>query len=115
MKTTKRKLDKYDKAIAYLKKNPNAIHDSFISRDERGFPLFQFATKDGHSDSRGHYTCCGCPVMIKNGSREGPTDELTNQIREDINIPEYVSHITATNLSHFAKYQRKFDKVLGRK
>ena len=103
--------DKYDHAIDYLTEHPEDIEDAWCSPFEwigRGGELFQFAWKDGYEPG------CGCLTQIRGDGAEAETWELTLAIQNDESIPCSESDITVEDLSHFAYWQRRLDKVLGR-
>ncbi len=105
-------MDKYDKAIAYLKKHPKEINRVwFTPYDHEHGCLFKFMGKDD-SDADIPNERCGCLIMIKNNTFYKSFDsKLTEEIRADKNIPCRSELITVESLPIFAKYQRKADKL----
>jgi hypothetical protein len=115
VKKTVKKLDKYDRAIAYLKKNPENIHEAWINGNRPGHPhggcLFQHASKSGYHDAK-----FGCLTQIRQGGDGAATVALTKAILSDHRIPNYAPRETDVEiLPVFAEWQRKIDKVLKRK
>lgn len=102
MKTkTKPKKDKYDKAIAYLKKHPRAIKHAWTNTDRhKAGCLFGFT---------GDWTT-GCLTQVKYNKYDAPTPALTQAIRADDRIPR-VADITVKSLPVFAEWQRKLDAM----
>ena len=100
-------MDKYDKAIAYLKENPDAIQDAWGTPDlHPAGCLFAYA---GPTEKDG----IGCLTQIR-GYHEcrTETEALTLEIKNDTRIPEHFSYITVDNLEVFAEWQRRLDKEL---
>lgn len=100
-------MDKYDKAIEYLKENPDAILDAWVKPDlHQAGCLFAYAGPKESVD-------IGCLTQIR-GYHEfrAETDALTVAIKFDTRIPESVSDVTVDNLEIFAEWQRRLDKEL---
>ena len=100
-------MDKYDKAIAYLKENPDAIQDAWVTPDlHQAGCLFAFAgpiEKDG----------IGCLTQIRGyHAYHAETEALTLEIKNDTRIPEGIQDVTVDNLEIFAEWQRRLDKEL---
>ena len=107
----------YATAVAYLKKNIGEIHEVWNGYNEEvGGSLFLYVTPTGGP----HATPlkvgrCGCLTQIKSGEcvvmgfRD--SEALTDEIRADPNIPTYWDGIKEEHLSHFAKWQRRLDKL----
>lgn len=104
-------MDKYDKAIEYFQ----GLNGEFKAERSRiwGVPhshpsgcLFEFA----HRSLRPTYP--GCLSMIRNGSFEAETDELTREIKVDERIPRTEHLITLESLPVFAEWQRRLDREL---
>lgn len=103
-------MDKYDKAIKYLQKNPLEIPKAWESpKTHPAGCLFQFA-----KENKAVYPNMGCPTMIRGESGQAQTDSLTQRISNDIRIPTRPQHITLNNLYVFAEWQRIIDKELNR-
>lgn len=109
----RRKPDKYDRAIAYLRNHPEEIHaawDTAACRKNaraKGWELFTVCSE--YDD--GSY---GCLTQVRAGE-EAYTDKLTNAIRADTRLPATSNGITVKSLPLFARWQRRIDKELGRK
>lgn len=118
--------DKYDRAVAYLSKNPGKIFAAWqnpqIYEDlpediEQAHCLFQYCTPDGLKAVREDGKVCGCLTQIRCTAHLGDsgfvawTDALTEEIRKDNSVPTYPD---VTSLQKFAEYQRKLDKELAR-
>lgn len=102
--------DKYDRAIQYLTENPSEISDAwYMPNDHQAGCLFKFCTKSGRSEGN-----CGCLVSVRNSTAVACSVELTNEIRSDEKIPDEKEGITVESLDHFATWQRRLDKELGR-
>ena len=102
--------DIYDEEIAYLKElvkiKPDAIEKQWY--EAQCSPLFSFLTSTRSADG-----ICGCPTMVKAGTRTTPDRKLTKFVCQQ-DIPDYVEDITIDHLETFAKIQRKADELLGR-
>lgn len=57
---------------------------------------------------------CGCLTLVRCGSMDAQTPELTDAIRADERLPLQVDDITREHLPVFAEWQRRIDKELGR-
>jgi len=107
-------LDKYDKAIEYLmgcngnyRREVNSAWNA--PWGEPAGCLFKMVRSDDALP--GTY---GCLTMIKRGSYEARTKELTNAIRADTRIPSDPTLITKDSLPVLAEWQRRIDKELQR-
>jgi hypothetical protein len=116
----KTKIDKYDRAIAWLRKYPEKITDAWVNPDSRTSPrireahcLFQYATPNGKPEYEGKD--CGCLTEVRGQMKDAATKRLTTQIRNDSRLPSGSWGITPENLEIFAEWQRRLDKELGRK
>jgi hypothetical protein len=117
-KTAKRKLDKYDKAIAYLKKNPEMITScwNIPNNGNSGGCLFQVCSPTGNIlDDCFYPSQYGCPTQVASREKKAFTREITLEIRQDTRIPRWAHDITVKNLHVFAEWQRRLDKELNRK
>jgi hypothetical protein len=99
-------MDIYDLEIDYLQKHPEDI----MLHYRKATPLFGYAR---HPD---HYVAfIGCLVLIRRFSfAVAETDELTEGIRADENIPISDVDISVDNLHIFAQWQRRIDIILNR-
>jgi hypothetical protein len=120
--------DKYSLACDYFdaiedeEEFKHAVRKAWYSpRTEGPRCLFQFVTPHGearwdeNTNAEGKST--GCIVMLRlTQSYHAWTPELTEAIRKDKRIPINVSEVTKSMLRKvFAPWQRKIDKILGRK
>lgn len=106
-------MDKYDKAIQYLRANPSEIYRAYsYCESHQAGCLFQFVTKTGRSSERHH----GCLCLLRFDPNLFWCDvkSLDIEIKNDTRIPIYGSDITVDNLHIFAELQRKIDVVLER-
>lgn len=55
----------------------------------------------------------GCLTMVKSGTHDAQTKELTEKIRSDDRIPKKPSQLTVEHLPVFAEYRRYINNVLG--
>lgn len=93
-------MDKYDKHIKKLTKNPQWITMDWFAATG----LFKFA---------GKHKGAGCLTMIrKNVGFTAPTNKLTSAILKDRRIPTQSALIKVKHLPVFAEWQRKIDAVL---
>lgn len=115
--------DKYDEAIAYLTKHPDAIQDAWQAGDvhEEAGCLFVAVAPEhqlyGHSVPFTSGGDCGCLTTIRCGDSRFAlawTKELTEAIRADERIPKDPDDITVEHLPIFAEWQRRIDKELNR-
>lgn len=110
MKTKKAKPDKYDKAITYLTKHPEAIYTAWIyPYSTPGGCLFTLCA----STETGRITC-GCLTQIRGDGMLAETQSLTEAIQSDRRIPRKPDLITVEHLPVFAEWQRRLDKELKR-
>lgn len=104
--------DIYAKEVKRLTQNPDDIDRSWRFAE----PLFKFANLTGESD---RHSNCGCLTMIKqyNGIRfkvnidPSVNSKLQEELMKDNNIPNAKSEIQVKHLKHFARWQRKLDKL----
>jgi Tfp pilus assembly protein PilF len=112
-------MDKYDKAIAYLKENPHEIPDAWNHPDcRKGGCLFQYCSESGdpyHTDASVEFLPVGCLTQVKAGKKVAATEILTRAIRSDRRIPDDPKKVGVKHLGAFAAWQRYLDKVLRRK
>lgn len=101
-------MDIYDREVARLTEEPELIRESW----NNWTPLFQYISPNGRSQFE--ETHCGCPTMIRNGTRNAFTPELTSIIRDDERLPKCEDDITPAHLPVFAEVQRLADKLLNR-
>jgi len=121
---TKPKPDRYDIAIQQLLDAPNfeaAVYQAWNDPyNEPGGALFEHVRPQskGWSDNnfmRSHTGGrCGCLTQIKDYQLSARTVELTEQIRADYRIPLTLKGVTKGNITVFAIWQRRIDKILGR-
>lgn len=104
--------DIYDREVARLTDNPELIRRAWAGEyGDNNSPLFLFCNNSGNfEDFR-----TGCLTQIRAGIRVALTEGLTTAIRNDCCIPSCVDAITIESLPVFAAWQRRIDKVLGRK
>lgn len=100
-------MDKYDKQIARLTKQPEII----LSEWTRGQDLFKVV-----GDITDLYS--GCLTMIRGSNFhrkayvKGIIDEkLTEEIRADERLPKSGRNVRLTHLPIFAEWQRRIDKM----
>ena len=110
MKT--RKPDVYDREVERLtkaeKRRPGAILTAWRFGRKHS-PLFDSCATDRDN------TKCGCLTQVRNLWDDAETEALTNSIRADTRIPDDPEKVTPAHLPIFAEWQRKIDKLLGRK
>lgn len=108
-------MDKYDKAVAYLKDNPEEIANAWFngSSSDHGC-LFQFLEERDKKGPTGKNLGCLTQIKLMPNSFEAPTKKLTEGILNDDRIPSSDSAINTGNLEVFAEWQRRVDKELGR-
>jgi hypothetical protein len=106
-------MDIYDREVARLTASPHLIEWAWSGEDVgKVSPLFQFASKDGNPD---YTNKIGCLTQIRDcNSFKAETEELTKLIKADIKIPCDPEQIIVEDLPHFAAWQRRIDKELGR-
>lgn len=110
----RRKPDKYDRAVAYLRDHPGHIHMAWNSATcyeslrEPGWQLFTVCSDRDDDD------LFGCLTQVRAG-KNAVTYKLTEAIRADLRLPASVHGITVKTLPLFARWQRRIDKELGRK
>lgn len=92
------KVDKYDKAMAYLFKHPEKIPLWW----SHGRTLFQLVPNSG------------CLTMIRNQRLIRPETPLEKEIAADTRLPDSPTKITTDHLPIFAEWQRRIDRELGR-
>ncbi len=113
--------DKYDKAVAWLTKNPNYIYSAW----DRAFccPIADsnYWSKEqieAHEKAACLFENCGSGCLTQVAHGDGiiaGTRELTRAIRADKdNIPRGGSAITAEDLPLFANWRRRIDKELAK-
>lgn len=114
-------MDLYDKAIEYLKSNPDQIMLSWDDpKSHFTGILFQAVTPDGYASESPDGFMCGDICQIKALDAHAWTSELQEEIAKDPNIPvlfasnNKIPKITVHNLEIFANWQRKIDKALNR-
>jgi hypothetical protein len=101
-------MDIYDKEIARLTANPEAIKSSWMNCG----PLFNMCRSADYIGDKN----IGCLTMIRrDDGYHAQTQELTDAIRADKRIPIHYEKIVARDLPVFASWQRRMDKELGRK
>lgn len=104
--------DKYDAEIQRLLNVPDEeFEDNVISAwgTTGDALLFQFAGRGGRCADDN----IGCITMIRDGSYEAQTSELTEAIRADERIPGDAKDITKKHLPVFAEWQRRLDVELA--
>lgn len=107
-------MDKYDKAIEYLTKNPSKIRGAWNEPyGMAGGDLFKHAHGMSWVGPRSE---CGCIAQIRGdlsgeiyGSGFGPS--VTKEIREDSRIPLNGRYTQIKDLPVFAEWQRRFDTL----
>jgi hypothetical protein len=115
-----KKLDKYDRAIAYLKKHPDEMYDAWRTsltnvKEHPAHCLFQHVTPTGRSGVVYDHCMAGCLTQIRRrGIFVAATPALTEEIRNDERLPESHRDITIRMLPRFAWWQRRLDKELNR-
>lgn len=116
----KKTRDKYSKAIQYLRAHPNLIINAWYAPHiAKGGCLFQFVNKCGTYKGGG-----GCLTMLRSESKAQNLQKFTKlykkfpklceAIRTDNKMPKINSctSIDASNLKHFARWQRVIDKLI---
>lgn len=117
-------MDKYDEAIARLRKvyeeeGEEVFIDDVVGawgnclEDGNGC-LFLFCTPDGSDDlENDNEQNCGCLTQVRGQNYQAWTDRLTYEIRRDKRIPFSEEHITHPDqLEVFAEWQRRLDKEI---
>lgn len=117
-KKTNRKRDIYDEAVEYLTRHPKLIYSAWQCPDgtetrnvRMAHCLFQYVSPTGNKEPY-H---CGCLTEIKDGIAVAHTLELTKAIHNDKRLPGDECLIRVKHLPLFARWQRRIDKMLGRK
>lgn len=116
MKTSKPKQDKYERAIAYLKRYPHKIGEAWTETQhsspavQQAHCLFQCLSKNGQWSEDGP-----CLTQIRCGCSAPAHADLCTLIRNDQRLPVNPYKITPQDLPVFAAWQRLLDKVLKRK
>ena len=110
MKT--RKPDVYDREVERLTKaeerRPGAIMGAWQFGSEHS-PLFDSCATKRKSGE------CGCLTTVRGLWCPAETRALTKAICADKRIPDDEEKVTPAHLPIFAEWQRKIDKLLGRK
>ena len=107
----------YTGAVAYLKADMSQIQDAWNAySDQVGGSLFLYVTPSGSVFPSGFGSeRCGCLTQIKSGEcivvGFKDSEALTEEIRADPNIPIDWDGIKEEDLPHFAKWQRRLDKL----
>lgn len=112
-------MDKYDRAVLFLKKHPSEITRAWFESGpearKRAHCLFQYVTPTGKAKLRSDGRPCGCLTQVKIGCAVAWTEALTQAIRTDVRIPSSYLKIRAEDLPIFAEWQRKLDRLLERR
>lgn len=110
--------DKYDKAIAYLRKFPADIYSAWSNPAHHpAGALFEYAGGGGSCESQRSKTLqpCGCLTMVRSGYSDAYNRKLSREIRADERIPSNGHLIKLESLPVFAEWQRRLDhEVPGR-
>ena len=98
-------MDQYDEQIQRIKGDICKISSEFVN----GLGIFKFTGKN-----------CGCPHEIKVGIMDGPSRQITEEIRADSHLKTLTHLLSDPNgagegdLQVYAKWQRRVDREFQR-
>lgn len=109
-------LDRYAKAVKYLKEHPNQIKNAW--RSPQNHPagcLFEICSRDGEPGDNINGETVGCLTQVAGGLYLAITAALTKEIRADSRIPKCPDDITVDELEVFAEWQRNIRKRFAKR